>query len=65
MSKIFFDKIPVLKVSEEQNLLYQQLVNDIQKEYTDEKAIAIDQLIFDIYKLSPEERETIGFIQIQ
>lgn len=65
MSKIFFDKIPVLKVSEEQNLLYQQVVNDIQNDYSDEKAIAIDEMLFNLYKLSREERDTIGFIQIQ
>jgi hypothetical protein len=37
-------------------------VLDIQKEYSDEKAKAIDQRIFDLYGLTQEEREAIGYI---
>jgi hypothetical protein len=37
-------------------------VLDIQKEYSDEKAKAIDQRIFDRYGLTQEEREAIGYI---
>ena len=64
MSKIFFDKIPVIKVNDEIEFEFAFLVNDIQKEYTKEKAIHIDERLFDIYSLSQEERKTIGFIEI-
>ena len=62
LSKIFFDKIPVLKVSDAIDAEFRSLVLDIQKEYSDEKAKAIDQRIFDLYGLTQEEREAIGYI---
>ena len=65
MSKIFFDKIPVVSVSSLEEERFRSLVNDIQNDYTKEKAIHIDNLIFDMYNLSSEEREIIGFIEIQ
>lgn len=34
-------------------------------DYSNEKAKAIDQKIFDLYSLSPEEREAIGYIDIK
>ena len=64
MSKIFFDKIPVLKVTGEVNEEFMKLIDDIQKEFTIEKAIHIDERLFDLYNLSPEERKVIGFIEI-
>ena len=64
MSKIFFDKIPVIKVNDEIEFEFAFLVNDIQKKYTKEKAIHIDERLSDIYSLSQEERKTIGFIEI-
>ena len=48
MSKIFFDKIPVYKVNNELDAEFDILVNDIQREYTKEKAIIIDNKIFDL-----------------
>ena len=65
LSKIFFDKIPVYEVSEAQNRLFQDAVEDIQKEYNKQKAQRIDSMLFDLYKLTPEERTTIGFVEIQ
>jgi hypothetical protein len=44
------------------DLCARSLVLDIQKEYSDEKAKAIDQHIFDLYGLTQEEREAIGYI---
>ena len=64
LSKIFFDKIPVCKVSESQNRLFQELVEDIQHEYTKQKALQIDTMLFDLYALSLEERKVIGFVEI-
>ena len=65
MSKIFFDKIPVIKVNNNIDFEFAVLVNDIQKDYTKEKAIYIDNIIFDLYKLSDREREEIGYIEIR
>ena len=64
LRKIFFDKIPVMKISDEVNKEFIELINDIQKEYTIEKAIHIDERLFDIYSLSERERKVIGFIEI-
>lgn len=64
MSKIFFDKIPVLHISKEQDYIFQNAVMDIQQEYTIQKAKDIDSMIFDLYNLSQEERKTIGFVEI-
>lgn len=62
MSKIFFDKIPVLEVDDATNEEFRTLVLDIQKEYSDDKAKAIDERIFDLYGLTQEERDLIGYI---
>ena len=64
LSKIFFDKIPVYKVSETQNLQFLYAVEDIQKEYNKQKAQRIDSMLFDLYALTAEERKIIGFVEI-
>ncbi|WP_290438333.1 TaqI-like C-terminal specificity domain-containing protein, partial [Synergistes jonesii] len=64
LSKIFFDKIPVPIPNEKIGMQFEVLVSDIQKEYTKQKAINIDQLLFDLYKLTQEERQAIGFVEI-
>lgn len=64
MSKIFFDKIPVLNVSCNANEEFAKLIDDIQNEYSKEKAIQIDERLFDLYNLSTEERNVIGFVEI-
>ena len=43
LRKIFFDKIPVLKVSDKENEIFKSLVTDIQNDYKKEKAILIDE----------------------
>lgn len=65
LSKIFFDKIPVYEVSDTQNQQFQDAVEDIQNEYTKQKAQRIDSMLFDLYHLTAEERDTIGFVEIQ
>ena len=62
MSKIFFDKIPVLEIDDNTEAEFRKLVLDIQQEYSDEKAKAIDQRIFDIYGLTQHEKNLIGYI---
>ena len=64
LSKIFFDKIPVCEVSEAINLKFQELIEDIQHTYTTQKAKKIDLMLFDLYNLTQEERNAIGFVEI-
>ena len=64
LSKIFFDKIPVYKISEVQDILFKNAVEDIQSKYTKQKAQKIDSMLFDLYNLTVEERKTIGFVEI-
>ena len=63
--KVFFDKIPVLQPDKETDEKFKKLVEDIQNDFTVDKAKNIDQLIFDLYHLTPEERKQIGYIEIQ
>lgn len=64
MSKIFFDKIPVLHVTDEMNARFKSAVDDIQNIYSKAKAMAVDTMIFDLYNLSEKERQVIGFVEI-
>ena len=64
LSKIFFEEIAVHDVSEHQDELFREAVEDIQREYSREKALMIDTMLFELYDLTPQERETIGFIEI-
>ena len=65
LSKIFFDKIPVIQPDKETENKFRKLVTDIQNNFTIAKAKSIDQLIFDMYGLSKDERECIGYIEIK
>ncbi len=65
LSKIFFDKIPVKKISPEIEMQFYNLVSELQKKYEDKKAKDIDNMIFDIYSISIKERTEIGYIEIQ
>ncbi len=65
LRKIFFDKIPVIEVDGETDSKFKALVDDIQQEYTKEKAIEIDNIIFEMYKLSDDEKSEIGFVEIK
>ena len=64
LRKIFFDKIPVLKVSDSENEAFEKLVRNIQQSYSIGVAKEIDERIFELYGLSQEEKDTIGFIEI-
>ena len=65
LSKIFFDKIPVKKISPEQNECFRKAVTSIQLDYTKEAAASIDTMLFDLYNLTNEERKVIGYIEIK
>ena len=64
LSKIFFDKIPVMEVSDFIEQSFAEMVNDIQQSYSKQKAIRIDQAIFALYGLNDDERNTINFIEL-
>ncbi len=61
-SKVFFVEIPVMDVDDTTNDAFATLVAGIQEEYTEAKAREIDRRIFDLYGLTKEEREAVGFI---
>lgn len=68
--KIFLDKIPVIQVSEKINLEYERLVLTVQdlknKQLPTRKIeIEIDKLIFELYSLTEDEKNVIGFVEIQ
>ena len=55
LRKIFFDKIPVLLPSSETEQFFSELIDDIQREFAIGKAKYIDQQIYALYNLTPEE----------
>ena len=65
LRKIFFDKISVIKVSDEINNDFKREVTNLQSNYTREKATTIDRMLFDLYGLTEEERKVIGYIEIK
>lgn len=62
MLKMYVEKLRVHEVTDEQDLIFRQLIMDIQKDYSDEKAKEIDKHIFDLYGLTQEERDVVGYI---
>ena len=64
LSKIFFDKIPVLKISEAVEDKFRKAVSLLQSNYTKEQAMAIDHMLFDLYNLTADERKIIGYVEI-
>ena len=70
LSKIFFDKIPVIEIDNETNTMFETKITKIQtlKQQnidTKQQEIEIDNLISDLYQLTQEEKNEIGFIEIQ
>lgn len=65
LRKIFFDKIPVTLVDQTVDDEFRDLIMQMQTQWDRSIAIRIDQKIFDLYGLTEEERNVIGFIEIQ
>ena len=65
LSNIFFDKIPIKKISPEQNEAFRKAVTSIQLNYTKEAAISVDNMLFDLYNLTNEECKVIGYVEIR
>ena len=70
LRKIFFDKIPIKKISQEIDDSFKKILLEIQhKDTSKHKSLLLekemDNLIFDIYSLTDNEKNIIGFIEIQ
>jgi hypothetical protein len=70
LSKIFFDKIPILQITEETDIRFKELILSIQRAKekqisTHAMEVEIDEMIFNLYSLSEEEKYKIGFIEIR
>ncbi|WP_312322707.1 TaqI-like C-terminal specificity domain-containing protein [Soonwooa sp.] len=69
LSKIFFDKVSVLKISKTINNQFKELILKINKLKQDDCStkdleLNIDNLIFSLYGLTNNEKREIGFIEI-
>ena len=65
LRKIFFDKIPVMQGEKNIEAEFDILIKEIQETYSIEKAQRIDKRIFELYGLSDEEQNAIGYIEIE
>ena len=65
LRKIFFDKIKVIQIDDSMEQAFKGLVSEMQKQPSKTTAQKIDDLLFDIYELTKEERELVGFIEIE
>jgi hypothetical protein len=70
LSKIFFDKIPILKITDDANKMFEETIIDIQQLKsknidTKNREIEVDNMISHLYDLTNEEQQVIGFIEIQ
>ena len=54
-----------IQVDNSTEKIFERLIENIQQNYTKEKAISIDQRLFDLYNLTDEERSAIGFVEIR
>jgi hypothetical protein len=69
LSKVYFEKLHVKKVNDIINTQINELVLEIQSkrvmsQNTKNIEKQIDEIIFDLYSLTTDEKETIGFIEI-
>jgi hypothetical protein len=70
LRKIFFDKISIIKVNHEIDELFKPKILEIQELKKQglnnkNKEIEIDNMIFDLYGLTIDEKNAIGFIEIE
>ena len=70
LSKIFFETIPVIKINSKINDQFFNKISETQhikskNKETKDLETEIDNMIFDLYDLSPDERKIIGFVEIQ
>ncbi|WP_236671918.1 TaqI-like C-terminal specificity domain-containing protein [Enterococcus sp. BWB1-3] len=70
LSKIFFEMIPVKKVTKEVNQIFYEKITKIQNFKKDniydhnQLEVEVDNMIFDIYGIKEDQRKIIGYIEI-
>lgn len=69
LRKIFFDKIPVLNVDKKTDDIFKKYILEIQEIKQNQGnsrflEVLVDNLLFDLYNLSEEEKSEVGFIEI-
>jgi hypothetical protein len=69
LRKIFLEKIPIIQIEDNINDLFASNISNIHllkinNRNSEKSEIDIDNLIFDLYGLTEEERKEIGFIKI-
>lgn len=52
-------------MSLEPNEGFRKIINSIQSDYTIEQTKSIDDMLFDLYNLTSEERKIISYIEIK
>ena len=65
LRKLFFDKIPVLLVDQKIDDELRLLLEQMQTKWDKSIAVLIDQKIYELYGLTKDERNAIGFIEIK
>ncbi|SUJ29549.1 Uncharacterised protein [Sphingobacterium spiritivorum] len=70
LRKVFLEQIPVVKVSDSTNTEFEKIGQKIQTLLAKQVSIRefelkIDKMIFDLYSLTDEERNVVGFIEIE
>lgn len=65
LSKIFFDKISIMRVDSAVDKQFKEIILEMQSNPNRSLTISLDNMIFDLYDLTKEERDIIGLIEIQ
>ena len=70
LRKVFFEKLKVLSISDDQNEIFKEkilVINSLNEQNADSSYVEkeLDDLIFDLYSLTDKEKKLIGFIQIK
>jgi hypothetical protein len=70
LRKVFLEQIPIIQISDKINKEFEELVIELQNRMnkklpTKTIELELDEKIFNIYQLTSEEKNTIGFIEIR
>ncbi|GBU23869.1 hypothetical protein R83H12_00488 [Fibrobacteria bacterium R8-3-H12] len=69
LQKRCFELIPIIKIDDKTNKIFEEKIKIIQQKTEQNQDthlldLELDDMIFDLYNLTKEERKTIGFIEI-
>lgn len=70
LRKVFLEQIPVVKISDSTNTEFEKIEQEMQNVLANQLPIRefelkIDNMIFDLYSFTDEERSVVGFIEIE